>query len=75
MTGSPMKLASVFLIFYGHPQLTGKRLVRAIQRMQFCAKNAKIDLNPTDLVKRNFVLKRREYQLVRVALFQVTQIT
>jgi hypothetical protein len=28
--------------------------VRAIQRTQFRAKNAKNDLNPTDLVKRNF---------------------
>jgi hypothetical protein len=28
--------------------------VRAIQRTQFCAKNAKNDLNPTYLVKRNF---------------------
>jgi hypothetical protein len=28
--------------------------VRAIQRTQFHAKNAKYDLNPTDLVKRNF---------------------
>jgi hypothetical protein len=28
--------------------------VRAIQRMQFRAKNVKNDLNPIDLVKRNF---------------------
>jgi hypothetical protein len=28
--------------------------VRAIQRTQFRAKNVKNDLNPTDLVKRNF---------------------
>jgi hypothetical protein len=28
--------------------------VRAIQHTQFRAKNAKNDLNPTDLVKRNF---------------------
>jgi hypothetical protein len=28
--------------------------VRAIQRTQFRAKNAKNDLNPTDLVKHNF---------------------
>ena len=28
--------------------------MRAIQRMQFRAENAKNDLNPTDLVKRNF---------------------
>jgi hypothetical protein len=30
------------------------RLVRAIQCMKFHAKNAKNDLNPTDLVKRKF---------------------
>jgi hypothetical protein len=28
--------------------------VRAIQHTHFCAKNAKIDLNPTDLEKRSF---------------------
>jgi hypothetical protein len=28
--------------------------VRAVQRTQFRAKNVKNDLNPTDLVKRNF---------------------
>ena len=28
--------------------------MRAIQRKQFCAKNVKNDLNPTDLVKCNF---------------------
>jgi hypothetical protein len=34
------------LIFYGHPQLTEKRLVRAVQCTQFRAKHAKNDLNP-----------------------------
>jgi hypothetical protein len=28
--------------------------VRAIQHTQFCAKNVKNDLNPIELVKRNF---------------------
>ena len=28
--------------------------MRAIQRTQFCAKNVKNDLNPTNLVKHNF---------------------
>ena len=41
-------------LYYGHPQLAGKRLVRATQCTQFCAKSAKNDLNPTDFLKRNF---------------------
>jgi hypothetical protein len=50
-----MKLASkIYDLFYGHPKLTGKCLVRAIQRVPFRARNAKNDLNPTYLVKRNF---------------------
>ena len=41
-------------LYYGHPQLAGKHLVRAIQRTQFCAKSAKNDLKPTYFLKRNF---------------------
>jgi hypothetical protein len=42
--------------------------MRAIQRTQFCAKNAKNDLNPADLVKRNFCFQTEgvfpsEYQV------------
>ena len=40
--------------YYGHPKLVGKLIVRAMQRMQFCAKSAKNDLHPTDFLKRNF---------------------
>ena len=39
--------------YYGHPQLAGKRLMRAMQRAQFCAKSAKNYLKPTDFLKRN----------------------
>jgi hypothetical protein len=42
-----------FQLYYGHPQFTGKRLLRAMQRTQFCAKNAQNDLKPTDFLKRN----------------------
>ena len=40
--------------YYGHPQLIGRRLVGAMQRMQFHAKSAKNDLKPMDLLQRNF---------------------
>jgi hypothetical protein len=36
------------------PSSLERALVRSIQRTQFCAKNAKNDLDPTYLVKRNF---------------------
>jgi hypothetical protein len=43
-----------FLSYYGHPQLAAKLLVRAMQCTQFCAKNAKNYLKPTDFLKCNF---------------------
>jgi hypothetical protein len=46
--------AESFRLYYGHPYLAGKRLVRAMQRMQFRARSAKSDLKPTDFLKRNF---------------------
>jgi hypothetical protein len=46
--------AKNFQLYYGHPWLTGKRLVRAMQRMRFHAKNAKFDNKPTDFLSRNF---------------------
>ena len=38
--------AKKFQLYHGHPQLAGKRLVRAMQRTQFRAKNAKMTLSP-----------------------------
>ena len=46
--------AKSFRLYYGHPWLARKRLVRATQRMQFRAKNAKNDLQPIDILKHNF---------------------
>ena len=46
--------AKSFRLYYGHPSLAGKRLVRAMQHTQFHAKNVKNDLKPTDFLKRNF---------------------
>jgi hypothetical protein len=42
--------------------------VRAIQRTQFRAKDAKNDLNPTDLVKRNFCFEMEGVYGIVVAL-------
>ena len=36
--------AKSFQLYYGHPQLAGKHLMRAMQRTQFHAKSAKNDL-------------------------------
>jgi hypothetical protein len=36
------------------PSSSESALVRAMQRTQFCAKNAKYDLKPTDFLKRHF---------------------
>jgi hypothetical protein len=62
----PPKLASFqwigaksFRLYYGHPKLAGKCLVRAIQRTQFCAKCAKYDLQPTDILRRNFYFEMK----------------
>jgi hypothetical protein len=41
--------------------------VRAIQHTQFCAKNAKNDLNPTNLVKRNFCFETEGVQSIHGA--------
>jgi hypothetical protein len=46
--------AKSFQLHYGHSQLAGKHLVRAMQCTQFCAKSAKNDLKPTNFLKRNF---------------------
>ena len=46
--------AQSFRLYYGHPWLAGKRLVRAMQHTQFCAKSVKNDLKPTNFWKRNF---------------------
>jgi hypothetical protein len=43
-----------FRLYYGHPQLAGKRLVKAMQCTWFCAKSVKNDLKLTDFLKRNF---------------------
>ena len=43
-----------FRLYYGHRCLAGKRLVRAMQRMQFRAKSVKNDLKPMDFLKCNF---------------------
>jgi hypothetical protein len=50
--------AKNFQLYYGHPQFAGKRLMRAMQCTQFCAKSAKNDLKPTDFLKRNFYFER-----------------
>ena len=49
--------AKSFQLYYGHPWLAGKRLVRAMQRTQFHAKSVKNDLKPMDFLKRNFYFK------------------
>jgi len=49
--------AKSFQLYYGHPQLAGERLVRAMQCTQFCAKSAKNDLKPADFLKRNIYFK------------------
>ena len=46
--------AKNFRLYYGHPQLAGKHLVRAMQRTQFHAKSAENDLKPTNFLRRNF---------------------
>ena len=46
--------AKSFQLYYEHPYLAGKLSVRAMQRTQFCAKNAKNDLKPTCFLKRDF---------------------
>ena len=46
--------AKSFKLYYGHPWLAGKGLVRAMQCTQFCAKIPKNDLKPMDSLKRNF---------------------
>ena len=46
--------AKSFWLYYGHPWLAGKHLVRVKQRTQFRAKSAKNDLKPTDVQNRNF---------------------
>ena len=51
--------AKSFRLYYGHPQLTWKRLVRTMQRAQCCAKSAKND--PRIFENVTFILKRREY--------------
>ena len=45
--------ANSFRLYYGHLWLARKRLVRAIQCTQFCAKCAKNDLKPTGFLKCN----------------------
>jgi hypothetical protein len=53
--------AESFQLYYGQPHLAGKRLVRAMQCMQFRAKSAKTDLKPRIFLNVTFILKRREY--------------
>ena len=43
--------AKSFQLYYGRPWLAGKRLVRAMQHTQLCAKSAKNDLKPMDFLK------------------------
>jgi hypothetical protein len=53
--GLPVELASkVFDFTMNTPSFTKKRLVSALQRMQFCAKSVKYDLKPTKFLQRNF---------------------
>ena len=40
-------------LYYGHPWLAEKRLVRTMQCTQLRAKSAKNNLKPTDFLKRN----------------------
>jgi hypothetical protein len=47
-------------LYYGHPQLAGKCLVRTMQCTQFHAKSAKNDLKPTDFLKRNFCFETEQ---------------
>ena len=60
--------ARSFRLYYGHPQLAGKRLVRAKQRTQFRAKSAKNDLKPTDLVNRNFYFETEGVASTKVSI-------
>jgi hypothetical protein len=46
--------AKSFRLYYGHPWVAGKHVVRAMQRTQLSTKNAKNDLNPTCFLKRNY---------------------
>ena len=46
--------AKRFLLYYGHPWLAGKRLVRATQRAQFHVESVKNNLKPADFLKRDF---------------------
>jgi hypothetical protein len=56
-----MKLVSkVFNFIMDTPPPRGKRLLRAMQRTQFCAKSAKDDLKPMDFLKRNFYFETEE---------------
>ena len=67
--GLSVKLApEVFDFYYRHPQLAGKRLVRAKQRTQFRAKSAKNDLKPTDLVNRNFYFETEGVASTKVSI-------
>ena len=46
-----------FRLYYGHPWLIKKRLVRAMQCTRFLAKIAKNDLKPIDFLKCDFYLE------------------
>ena len=61
MAGSQIG-AKKFQLYYGHPQLAGKHLVRPMQCTQFCAKSAKNDLKPIYFVKRNFYFETEGVQ-------------
>ena len=62
-----MKLAPKVIYFTtDDPELAGKRLVRALQRTQFCAKSAKNALKPTDFLRLSFYFETEGVPLMSV---------
>ena len=68
-----------FQLYYGHPQLAGKHLVRATQHTQFRVESEKNDLEPTEFLKRNFQFETEgvglktpsELALIRLKLYKL----
>ena len=61
--------AKSFRLYYGHPQLAGKCLARAMQCTQFHAKSAKIYLKPTDFLKCNFYFETEGVLFINISNF------
>ena len=51
-----------FRLYYGHPWLAGKILVRVMQRTQFRAKSATNDLESTDFLNLNIYFETEGVQ-------------